>query len=275
MTKRIKDLKLLRQFINQEIIHSGKSVILLFLFLSGLYLNVNSQTTSYDRVNNEIRFTRTINNKWSTELNLGGTFSSTPYEEKVFKTNIQRLISGWGHYYLSPRWKLSSLLGYYYNKDAPDIGQYKSPEFRFALQGMYYFHKLRYTLSTRMRPELRYIRNQEGIYEDVYRYRQQLKFQKPINSQFLRKGVFYILASDEVVFKSKAKTTGLNFFDRNQLNVGAGYLLTDNLQLELSYQNQFLPRDDGNIIYNGFSFILTVNNFLPNLKINKKPAEAE
>jgi len=48
------------------------------------------------------------------------------------------------HYYLSPRWKLSSSLAYYYNKDVPDIGQYFSPEYRFTLQGIYYIHKTGY-----------------------------------------------------------------------------------------------------------------------------------
>jgi hypothetical protein len=110
-----------------------------------------------------------------------------------------------------PRWKLSSFLAYYDNKNVPEIGQFKSPEWRFALQGIYYFHKIGYTLSTRMRVELRHIRNENENYENVYRYRQQIKYLKPINSKVLREGVVYAIASDELFFKSDAKVTGLSF----------------------------------------------------------------
>ena len=99
---------------------------------------------------------------------------------RVLKTNIQRYIFVWAHYYFSPRWKFSSSFAYYYNKDVPDIGQYFSPEYRLTLQGIYYFHKTGYTLFTRMRGEFRYMMNADGVFEDKYRYRQMIKFMKPI-----------------------------------------------------------------------------------------------
>ncbi len=34
------------------------------------------------------QFARAINDKWAAEIWVGGTFSNTPYEEKVLKTNI-------------------------------------------------------------------------------------------------------------------------------------------------------------------------------------------
>jgi len=67
---------------------------------------------------------------------------------------------------LSPRWKLTSGLAYFYNKDVPDIGQYFSPEWRISLQGIYYIHKTGYTLMTRMRGEIRFMMNEVGVYED-------------------------------------------------------------------------------------------------------------
>ncbi|MCD9575186.1 DUF2490 domain-containing protein [Flavobacterium soyae] len=228
----------------------------------------HGQTTKYNQFWGEIQFNRTITKKWSTELNLGTSYSSTESSANIFEENTQRSFRAWGHYYLSPRWKLSSFVGYFNNKDVPEIGQYESPEWRFALQGIYYFHKTGYTLSTRMRLELRHMKNDDDNYENVFRYRQQVKYLKPINSKVLREGVVYAVASDELFFKSGTKVTGLSFFDRNRLNIGAGYLFTDNIQIELTYANEYLPRDDGNQIINAAAFTLTFNNFFENL--NKK-----
>lgn len=253
------------------------TILILSFIVVGCSSSVYAQTEKYSQFWNEFQFTRVINDKWASEINLGGSFSNTPSEDRILKTNIQRTARVWAHYYLSPRWKLSSFLAYYHNKDVPDIGQYETPEWRLALQGIYYFHKIGYTLSTRMRGELRFIKNQDGVYEDMLRYRQQVKFLKPINSQLLRQGVFYALASDELFVRSSVKTTGLTFFDRNRFAVGGGYVVTDNLQVELTYVNEFLPRDGNNQIYNALSLAITFNNFLPNLrkKLTAKPAEPE
>lgn len=239
-----------------------------FLFLFVLIIPVSSiaQTASYLQEANELQFARAINDRWAGELWLGGTFSNTAAESKVFKTNIQRYGFLWVHYFLSPRWKLSSSFAYYYNKDVPDIGQYFSPEYRLTLQGIYYIHKTGYTLLTRMRGEFRYMMNPDGVFEDKYRYRQMLKFVKPINSQVLRKGVFYGVSTEELLFKPQAKTKGVSFFDRNRFEIGGGYLITDDLQLELTYVNEFMPRDNGNEVYNIISLTITINNLLPRLK---------
>jgi len=227
-----------------------------------------SQTKTYGQSWNEIQFNRTINAKWSTEINLGSSYSSTETSSNIFQNNIQRSFRGWGHYYLSPRWKLSTFLAYYDNKDVPEIGQFKSPEWRFALQGIYYFHKTGYTLSTRTRIELRHMKNGDDNFENVLRYRQQIKYIQPINSKVLREGVIYAVASDELFFKSETKVTGLSFFDRNRLILGAGYLFTDDIQVELAYANEYLPRDNENQIVNAASLTLTFNNLFKNL--NKK-----
>jgi len=228
----------------------------------------HAQTTTYNQFWNEYKFTKTINEKWSAELNLAATYSSTESSPNIFEQNTQRSIRGWGHYYLSPRWKLSTFLAYNYNKDVPEIGQFKSPEVRFAVQGIYYFHKTGYTLSTRMRLELRHMRNEDDSYENVLRYRQQIKYLQPLNSKVLRQGVIYAVASDELFIKSGTKVTGQSFFDRNRLNIGAGYLLSDDVQVELTYANEFFPRKDENQIVNAASLTLTFNNLFKN--INEK-----
>ena len=250
-----------------------KSTLVLFLFLYSFA--IIAQTTSYNQLGNELQFSRAINDKWASEIYLGGTFSETQTEEKVLKTNIQRYIFGWAHYYLSPRWKLSSSLAYLYNKDVPDIGQYFSPEYRLTLQGIYFFHKTGYTLLTRMRGEFRYMMNADGVFEDKYRYRQMIKYMKPINSKVLRKGVFYLVTTEEVLFKPKAKTEGVTFFDRNRFEIGGGYLITDNLQVELAYLNEFMPRDDGNQIYNALEITFSFNNLFPNIRKSIFPESKE
>lgn len=228
----------------------------------------HAQTKNYGQFWNEIQFNRAINNKWSTEFDLASTFSSTEASPNIFQKNIQRSFRGWGHYYLSPRWKVSSFIAYFDNKDVPEIGQFESPEWRFALQGIYYIHKTGYTLSTRMRMELRHMRNSDDDYENVLRYRQQIKYIQPINSKVLRAGVIYTIVSDELYFKSGAKVTGESFFDRNRLNIGGGYLFTDDIQVELAYVNEFLPRNNGNQITNAASLTVTFNNLFKTL--NKK-----
>ena len=240
-----------------------KVILLLFLLFS---LTAKTQTTSYTQLANELQFARAINDKWAAELWLGGTFSNTPSNEKVLSTNIQRYFFVWAHYYLSPKWKLSSSFAYYYNKDVPDIGQYLSPEYRLTFQGLYYFHKTGYTLATRMRLDLRYMMNAEGDFDFNYRYRQMIKFVKPINGNVLRQGVFYFLTTEELLFKPEAKTKGLNFFDRNRFDIGGGYQITDDLAVELAYLNEFVPRDGGNEIYNVMEFTLTFNNLFPKIK---------
>jgi hypothetical protein len=250
-----------------------RTIILIFILVFPICLK--AQTTSYTQLCNELQIARTINDKWAGEIYLGGTFSNTPSESRVLKTNIQRYVSGWAHYYLSPRWKLTASLAYYYNKDVPDIGQYFSPEYRLSLQGIYYFHKTGYTLFTRMRGEFRYIMNADSVFEDKYRYRQMLKFIKPIKSQVLRKGIFYFLTTEELLFKPNAKTEGITFFDRNRFEAGFGYLITDNIQIELAYLNEFIPRDDGNEMYNAAELTLTFNNPLTNIKKKFSPKSTE
>ena len=238
-------------------------------------ISANAQNASYSQLGNELQFARAINDKWAAEIWLGGTYSNTPSESRVLETNIQRYGCAWVHYYFSPRWKFSSSLAYYYNKNVPDIGQYFSPEYRWTLQGLYYIHKTGYTLLTRMRGEFRYMMNADSVFEDNYRYRQMIKFVKPINSRVLRKGVFYLVTTEELLFKPQAKTEGVTFFDRNRFEIGGGYLITDDLQVELAYLNEFMPRDDGNEIYNALEITFSFNNLFPNIRKSIFPKSKE
>jgi hypothetical protein len=254
---------------NLEFLISSFRKNLLFIFFAFLFFSpflLYAQLTDYKQFTPEFQLNRAINDKWAAEFDINNTFSNTSSEEKVFKTVIQGSGHIWGHYFFSPRWKFSSSLAYYYNHDSPEIGQYESKEWRLALQGIYYIHKIGYTLSTRMRAEVRYMTNEEGVFEDTYRYRQMLKFIKPINSQVLRQGVFYAVASEELLFRSTYKSTGFHYFDRNIFVVGGGYMINDDLQVELTYTNELIPRDNGGILNNVISITFTTNNLFSNIK---------
>jgi hypothetical protein len=255
-------------------IHFRKGSVLFLLLIA---LHTNGQTEKYSQLCNELQFARAINDKWAGELWLGGAFSNTPNENQVLKTNIQRYFFTWVHYYYSPKWKLSGSFAYFYNKDVPDIGQYYSPEYRLTPQGIYYFHKTGYTLTTKLRGELRYFMNADSVFEFKVRYRQMVKYVKPLNSKFLREGVAYLVAQEEVLFKPDAKTKGIDFFDRNRFEIGGGYLITDDIQVEAMYLNEFVPRDNGNTIYNALELTITYNNLFPRLKdrILRKGSENE
>jgi len=239
-------------------------ILFAFLFFSPFLLY--AQITDYKQFTPEFQLNRAITDKWAAEFDINNTFSSTPSQDKVFKTVIQGSGHIWAHYFYSPRWKFSSNLSYFYNHDTPEIGQYDSKEWRLALQGIYYIHKIGYTLNTRMRAEIRLMTNEEGVFEDTYRYRQMLKFIKPINSQVLRQGVFYAVASEELYFRSTYKSTGFHYFDRNMFVVGGGYMINNDLQVELTYTNELIPRDNGGILNNLISVTFTTNNLFPNIK---------
>jgi len=255
---------------------NGRIEALIVTILCLLFFSIKTigQTDTYNQWSNEFQFARPFNDRWAGELWLGSTFSSTRNESRVFKTNIQRYATGWVHYFLPPKWKFSASLSYYYNKDVPDIGQYLSPEWRLTLQPTYFFHKVNYIFSSRSRFEFRYMWNADSVFQFKFRFRQMLKFVKPLNGKILRQGIVYLLTSEELFFKADAKSTGVTFFDRNRFEVGAGYLFTDDIQLELTYVNEFLPRDDNNEMYNILSFTLSFNNLLLHLKNSLKPKPA-
>jgi hypothetical protein len=93
-----------------------------------------------------------------------------------------------------------------------------------------------------------------------------IKYTKPLNGKVLRKGIVYLAASEELFFKPDAKSTGVTFFDRNRFELGGGYMVTDDFQVELTYVNEFVPRDNGNEIYNIVSLTVTFNNLLSHIK---------
>ncbi len=232
------------------------------IFLSLIPFAGNAQSSTSNQFWSRYKLSHAFGNKWASEIDFTGRFSDTPEKKSILATRSQFGIQGWAHYHFSSRWRFSGSVGFYDNFYLPDIDQESSTEWRFTVQGVYFFHKIGYTFSTRGRAEIRNIHDEENGITNTFRYRQRVKYQKPLNSKSFRKGVFYVLASDELIFRINSTEDHNTFFDRNVLSFGGGYVLTDNLQLEMAYVNQFLPRSDGNQIIHALSFTITFNNLL-------------
>lgn len=186
----------------------------------------------------------------------------------MFSYNSQLYPRLWGHYWLNDKWKLSVFYAWFYNRYVPEIDQHEYPEGRLGIQATYFLKKTRLILSTRMRIEDRHIMDEEGTYEGVYRFRDQFKMIYVFNKQRIIKGAAYSITSEELFFKSFSKLTGSQFFDRNRFTIGGGYSVGDDLQIEITYANEFLPRTDHNESYNALQVNVAFNNFFIN--INKK-----
>lgn len=246
-----------------------RTLLLAFMpFYCVTALSQSKPTATYRQFWNEFAFTRTLKGKFALELNLGQTWTSTPEHKGMFSTNAQLYVRPWFHYYHSSRWKFSGFLAYFYNKDVPEINQRKAPEIRTALQTQYFFKKIPYTLNARFRIEDRKILNDANVWEAIYRLRLQLRCIYPINNKFITGGTFYALGSEELMFKSGSFIAGTQFFDRNRLTIGGGYAFSDDLQVEVSYANDYLPRPDSKELYHAFQVNAVFNNFLTNLKKN-------
>ena len=105
-----------------------------------------AQKEKLNQFTTELLFNGTLSEKWATEFYYNRTSSSTLNNSNIFHEPVQSSFSGWANYYFSPRWKFTGGIAFYDNKNAPDIGQFDAPEWRFTLQGTYFFHKIGYTL---------------------------------------------------------------------------------------------------------------------------------
>jgi hypothetical protein len=238
-----------------------------------------SQTTSYYQFTNDFQFNRAFKTKWASQIDGGYTTINNYGNKNPFSDFSQFVGRFWLHYYYNSRWKLSGFIANLRNFEVYDLDQYKYMEWRISPQAVYYIRKRIYTLSTRMSFDVRLMQNEAREYNDYYRYRQQVKFLKAFNSKFIRQGVWYGIASDEIIFKVFGSTEKISV-DRNFLILGVGYSITDDTQIECSYQNEYLPRHGADLIYHTINVGFTFNNFLANVKnriksfnTNTKPDE--
>ncbi len=231
-------------------------------------LTVCAQVQNYQQANNEFQFFREINKRWELEFDARQSWTTVPGGSNVFNSLSQ--LSGYlaVHYKPSNRWKVSYLFGYYFNEYVPELNQRGAPEWRSTIQGMYYIMRRRTTISTRLRIEDRHIANKDSIFEAQERFRTEIKAVYPFNGKSIKKGVIYGFASEELMFKTSSNVGGGGNFDRNKLEIGLGYNLGDNFQVELMYTNEYLPRKPVSNNYNEVQLTLIFYNVFKKIEKN-------
>jgi hypothetical protein len=78
------------------------------------------------------------------------------------------------------------------------------------------------------------------------RFRYFLSLNIPLNKREITEKTIYLSAYNEIFINTEEE-----YFDRNRLYGGLGYVVNKNLKLELAYMNQFLyegSRDQINIV---------------------------
>jgi len=223
-----------------------------------------AQNDTENQFSNEFQYNTTIGKKSSIEIDFGQGFTSGTIETNPFYKNSQLYLRGWLHYYSSKKWKVSGFAGYYFNRDVPEIAQNRVPEVRFALQGIYYFLKGDHTMTNRVRLENRLFL--KDSLEIVFRLRNAIKYVFPIAKSKSGNGYSYGIVSEEVFFKTSGNVTGKQFFDRNRISLGFGYSFSDNIQLELVYQNEYLPRKNVDQMFNVISTTIVFNDLISMLR---------
>lgn len=245
-------------------INFGTRIHLFFMLFLGF--QSIAQTEKENQFTNEYQFNRVIGTKTAIEFNLAHAYTSGINETNPFYKSSQ--ISGrlWMHYYTLKKWKLSGFVAYLYNRDVPEITQKKSSEIRFAAQAIYYFIKKDYVLTNRIRIEDRILEQSNASLEVVFRFREMVKLIYPISIVKFGKGSLYSISSEEVVFKTNGSTTGEDAFDRNRLTLGLGYSFSDAFQFELTYMNEYLPRNTNDKMYNSISTTIIFNDLISVLR---------
>ena len=81
------------------------------------------------------------------------------------------------------------------------------------------------------------------------------------------------MASEELFFKTQATITGVDFFDRNRLTIGAGYALTNDTQVELLFSNEILPRSSGKLVFNTYQVNFAFSDLFKKWKDKTKNKE--
>jgi hypothetical protein len=175
-------------------------------------------------------------------------------------------VRGWGHYYLTPRIKLSAALGYWHNFEIGEIKQSASRELRPTFQFQYFFVKRKFTIYNRLRLETRFVDpvNAKGI-DYSTRVRYMPKFIYTINSNVIRRKSLYLICFDEVFMTLNRH----DIIDRNRMNLGLGYCFTDDVILEVVYTNQqsYLNQSKTEIT-NALGLTLSINNIGKYLRKN-------
>ena len=213
---------------------------ILFLFISFLFVSFGSvfsqdKTIKYDSQTWLQYFLNArLSYKWSGNFDAGYRRN----DEFVNKP-LQWLVRAGATYHLSNDVSFSAGYAYFSlhtvtSKNEFDRSEHR-PWFRFTLSQKY--GKLQ--IQHRYRFEMRNIQknNLNGLLDDYntyYRAGYQLNLQYVLNGDKVAKGVFYLIAYDEL-FVNFGKNV-VNLFDQNRLYLGLGYGISKNTNVTLGYQ---------------------------------------
>lgn len=239
-----------------------------------IHKKTGAQTNHTSQFRNQVTLTTPLPKAWSAQVDLLQTWSSSQESKSALSDFSRWTLRGWVFYHANARIKLGFGIGYIQNTTEDNEDHLKNNEWRWTLQGTYYFHKIGYTLLARTRIENRNIADTAGTRESVTRFREQIHLLYPFGSKLIRAKIFYGIVADEVFFKTKSKVSGDDVFDRNRFTLGAGYAFTDHIQLELTYMNDLLPREKGNTILNSIQLHTIINNIFWKKKARKQAAMA-
>lgn len=216
-----------------------------------------------------MEFTRPLGKKWVGELDLISIHVSTPENKNPYAKWDQIAARYWIHHNLNKRWKVSYFVTFYNSFQIKENDQVKSQEWRTGPQGIYYIHRRgEDKLTTRGRFEVRFIENSGQMYNVSYRYRQMVKYLKPISKPAKNENRWYSFVMDEIflnVFNDPEETV-----DRNRFTIGFGHSFSKDFQIEVSYRNEFLPRKEHYKMYNQLFTSVTINNLYAKLT-NRTP----
>jgi len=244
---------------------TGNCILALFLII---HSNACGQTNKVSQFWNKLTFTKPLAKGWSTEFYVKQIWSSDNNSKSLFADHNQWQLGEWIHFYPGARWKTSFGIGYL---DYQEVAHEQSHigEWRWSIQAAYYLKKIGYRLTIRSRIENRGRKDSTDIRTTAFRFREELKFVYPLGSKIIRGKIWYLIASDEVMFQSTLQP----YFDRNRLTAGVGYALTDDVQIETTYVNQYIQRQEQNELDQVLQVNFVFNNLLSNLKNRwkKKP----
>lgn len=248
----------------------ARIALTLSLLTIGFIQSAYPQSTSSTQFSNEFRFARTLAKRWSGEITFTNLWMQSPPADGLFDKYAEWSLGGWGHNYIAARWRISLGAFYYHKLEIDEPQQMKSNEIRLSGQGTYYIKKIGYTITGRSRLEWRNVQDAESNYETVLRLREQVKIIVPVNSKSIREGVFYGFTSDEIFLKTPSEVGGDEIFDRNRFDIGAGYVLTHDVTVELYYSNVFVPREI-NQVNSVINLDISIRNLAENIKRRLSP----
>jgi hypothetical protein len=196
------------------------------------------------------------------------------YEDaNLFRYNSQLTIRPWLHYYPIKNLRVSAFFGLWYNFAIDEVGAREYPELRAAVQLNYYTVIHRNVILNRIRPELREIRDRQGIFETAGRIRYMFKYQRLLVHDQYDKNSVYLIVFDEVFANLGSKVTGNRFFDQNRVFVGVGYNVTNDIAIETGYFNQF--QQHAHDVHFDMNHVWQLSLIIDNLnpKVRKQPKQ--